>query len=104
MRIGPMGGLHVPAVEGLQMVTKAVRLIRQLAAQADTEALPDDELLRRCLIPADRHSALAAIFDRHGPMVFGVCRLYSGQAQDADDAFQETFLALLKKVQTIRPG
>src|SRR5262249_58921442 len=42
-------------------------------------------------------SAFAAIVERHGPMVNRVCRQVLGNPHDADDAFQATFLILIRK-------
>src|SRR5262245_25454507 len=42
-------------------------------------------------------SAFAAIVERHGPMVHRVCRQVLGNPHDADDAFQATFLILIRK-------
>ena len=47
-------------------------------------------------------SAFEAIIARHGPMVLGVCRRLLGESHDADDAFQATFLVLLRKVRQLR--
>jgi RNA polymerase sigma factor (sigma-70 family) len=47
-------------------------------------------------------------FDRvvreHGPVVLRVCRAVLGSAQDADDAWQETFLAALRAYPDLDPG
>jgi RNA polymerase sigma-70 factor (ECF subfamily) len=47
-------------------------------------------------------SAFEALVKRHGPMVLGVCRHVLRRLQDAEDAFQATFLALARKAGTIR--
>ncbi len=73
-----------------------------------------DRLFRRGVVP-DGDGALLAVFlaggdesafetivARHGPMVLGVCRRLLGDRHDADDAFQATFLVLVRKAGQIR--
>jgi RNA polymerase sigma factor (sigma-70 family) len=58
---------------------------------------PDDaELLRRFAAARDE-AAFAALIGRHGPMVWGVCKRLLRRPQDAEDAFQATFLVLVRK-------
>jgi hypothetical protein len=61
--------------------------------------LTDRELLEMFTVrPGEAaESAFAAIVERHGPMVHRVCRQVLGNAHDADDAFQATFLILIRK-------
>jgi RNA polymerase sigma factor (sigma-70 family) len=61
----------------------------------------DGELLRR--FAADRdEAAFATLVRRHGPMVWSVCSRLLSQQQDAEDAFQATFLILVRKAGGLR--
>ena len=64
------------------------------------DARSDGELLTAFLKSHDQR-AIKALFDRHGPMVMGVCRNILGQHDLVNDAFQATFVVLLTKAHSI---
>ena len=72
------------------------QLIRSLGklSASDAGTLSDAQLLQRFAAQRDE-AAFELLLWRHGPMVLGVCTRVLGNAQDAEDAFQIAFLALV---------
>ena len=66
--------------------------------------LTDGQLLERFMRRDDESSerAIEILVERHGPMVLSVCRNLLADAHDAEDAFQATFLVLIRKAGAIR--
>jgi RNA polymerase sigma factor (sigma-70 family) len=61
----------------------------------------DAHLLERFIRGRDE-AAFATLMERHGPMVMGVCRRVLRDRHTADDAFQATFLVLVRKAASLR--
>jgi RNA polymerase sigma factor (sigma-70 family) len=78
-------------------------IIRQLrnTALSERAELTDAQLLD-CLVTCREPAAVAALVQRHGSMVWGVCRRILHNYHDAEDAFQATFLVLVRKAASIR--
>src|ERR687888_1744882 len=78
-----------------------LRYLRK-TVDADGAGGPSDaELLERFLSRRD-DAAFEALVWRHAPMVLGVCRRVLRHEQDAEDAFQATFLVLARRAPAIR--
>ena len=69
----------------------------------DRAEQPDSALLAQYLNSHD-NQAFATLIRRHGPMVWGLCRKLSSTDADAEDAFQATFLALVRGARQLREG
>src|SRR5262249_22893823 len=64
-------------------------------------AVTDAQLLHRYSHTRDE-LAFTELVRRHGPMVLGVCRRLLRDRQAAEDAFQATFLVLVRRARTVR--
>ena len=83
-------------------LTKVMDYLRRaVLAGADVD-LTDGQLLE-CFLNHHDEAAVAALVRRHGPMVWGVCRRVLRSHHDAEDAFQATFLVLIRKAASITP-
>ena len=85
----------------IETIGAALCHINRLFSEGTVSGLPDDQLLDQFLSTRDG-AAFEALMARHGPMVLGVCRAVLRNPSDAEDAFQATFLVLVKKARTLR--
>jgi RNA polymerase sigma factor (sigma-70 family) len=78
-----------------------MRQIARLFLEGASLGSSEGDLLERFVRSHDE-SAFEALVARHGPMVLGVCRQLLHDPNDVDDAFQATFLVLIRKGATLR--
>jgi Sigma-70 region 2 len=92
--------------------SSALRQLRALFADGTATGLSDRELLERYAAKRAEsaeaataaEAAFTALVDRHGAMVWGVCRRVLGDVHLTEDAFQATFLVLAHKAGSLHPG
>ncbi len=75
--------------------------LRKQVGAAAMKDLSDTELLEQ-FCGRREEAAFALLVQRHGPTVLGVCRRVLGDDHAAEDAFQATFLVLVRKAGYIR--
>jgi RNA polymerase sigma factor (sigma-70 family) len=80
--------------------SSVTRYLRRLLSLPEAGGLTDAQLLDRFVTDRDQ-AAFEVLVWRHGPKVLGVCRRMLHHVQDAEDAFQATFMILVRKASSI---
>ena len=83
--------------------TGVLRQVHRLYRLGTTSGMSDVQLLERFATGRDEFAeqTFEALIERHGPMVFRVCRGVLGNDHAAEDAFQATFLVLARKASSL---
>src|SRR4051794_13754737 len=81
-------------------LSTVIHYLRKVVGVPGGGEAADGELLARFARHRDE-DAFAALVRRHSPLVLSVCRHVLGNAHDAEDAFQATFLVLARKANKI---
>src|ERR1700758_3657117 len=84
-------------------IQSAVRQFHGLLAAQQLGSFSDAQLLERFVRNRDE-SAFALLVQRHGRLVWSVCRQILRQEQDVEDAYQASFLVLVRHAASIRSG
>jgi DNA-directed RNA polymerase specialized sigma24 family protein len=81
-------------------LSAVIRDLRRMTDAGRSDGASDAELLERYVRQRDE-AAFELLLWRHGALVYNVCRRMLSSEQDAEDAFQATFLAFVRKAGSI---
>lgn len=85
------------------MNPESIRRMVGIATRSGSGSSVSDASLLEQFIRDGSEESFRQMVERHGPMVFGVCRRVLTHREDAEDAYQATFLVLAKKASAVRP-
>src|SRR5262245_57250969 len=83
-------------------LSRVIQTLRSATLPHDGAGLTDGQLLE-VYVSSREETAFTALVHRHGPMVWSVCRRVLRCPHDAEDAFQATFLVLVRKAASVVP-
>jgi RNA polymerase sigma factor (sigma-70 family) len=92
------GGWEMPTSQ----LSEVIQHLRRTVLLRDEAGLTDGQLLES-FISRREDAGVAALVRRHGPMVWGVCRRVLRNYHDVEDAFQATFLVLVRRAASVVP-
>jgi RNA polymerase sigma factor (sigma-70 family) len=75
--------------------------LRRLKSGKAGDSALDDRQLLHCFLTQHDESAFTALVQRYGTMVWGLCARRLGETPEAEDAFQATFLVLIRKAASL---
>jgi RNA polymerase sigma factor (sigma-70 family) len=81
-------------------LNKVIEHLRSIALRQEAAGMSDSQLLEGFVTARDQ-VAFAVLVRRYAPLVWNVCRRVLTNHQDAEDAFQATFLVLVRKAASI---
>jgi RNA polymerase sigma factor (sigma-70 family) len=102
VRVGAVGVAHRESMMTTSQMSEVIQHLCRTVLLQDGAGLTDGQLLEGFVSRRDE-AALAALVRRHGPMVWAVCRRVLLNYHDAENAFQATFLVLVRKAASIVP-
>jgi RNA polymerase sigma-70 factor (ECF subfamily) len=79
-----------------------LRYLRRVGYFQEEGRPTDGQLLER-FVAQREEAAFEELLRRHGPMVLSVCRRTLHNEHDVEDAFQATFLVLVRKARSVKP-
>src|SRR5262249_33860875 len=85
----------------LKGLRRVLQNIRRGAMVTGAVPITDGDLVEAFVAKGDE-ACFEVLLHRYGPMVYGVCKRVLRHTQDAEDAFQATFLVLVAKAASLR--